>query len=398
MDAPLKSSQVPLVVSGGGLVGALAALLVARAQPQWQVHVLEPNQQGPAQDQRVIALAAATVELLQQHGIWAELAAHACGIEHIHVSDRQQFGMTRLHAKQHGVPALGQVIAAALLNQTLYQACQQQANIVWHSGARFISTSAERDYRLVNYEQNEQTHTLTTQLLVGADGQRSEVRAQLGIQTTSTDYEQVGVVGILHLQQGLKGWAYERFTDSGPIALLPMTNNRASLVWSVSASVAEQLLQANESTFVRHCQQAFGFRAGLFSGIEQRAHYPLQLHLAERSIAHRALLIGNASHTLHPIAGQGFNLGVRDAIALRDSLTSSSVDCTDAGSYGRVAAYWQLREADYRTIIGLTDGLVRGFSNQLWPLTAVRSLALLGLDHCAPVRQQFARQTMGYTS
>lgn len=425
MDAQLKPQQtVPLVISGGGLVGALAALLLARARPQWQIHVLEPNEQGPAQDQRVIALAAATVELLQQHGIWAELAEHGCGIEHIHVSDRQQLGMTRLHAQQHGVPALGQVIAAALLNQTLYQACQQQTNVVWHGGARFISTSAERDYRSVVYEQHGDTKQLHTQLLVGADGQRSEVRSQLGIHTTSTDYQQVGIVGILHLQNSLNGWAYERFTDTGPIALLPMTNNRASLVWSVSPADAEQLQHADEASFVRRCQQAFGYRAGLFTGIEQRAQYPLQLHLAEHSIAHRALLIGNASHTLHPIAGQGFNLGVRDAIALRDTLsagTAAAVSATaaagvgagadtgvdagpdagadarsDAGSYANVAAYWQRREADYRAIIGLTDGLVRGFSNQLWPLTAVRSLALLGLDHVAPLRNQFARQTMGF--
>lgn len=382
----------PLVISGGGLVGALAALLLARAQPQWQIHVLEPNEQGPAQDQRVIALAAATVELLQQHGLWAELAQQSCGIEHIHVSDRQQLGMTRLHAKQHGVAALGQVIAAAQLNQVLYQACQQQANIVWHSGARFISTGAERDYREVVFEQHGETHQLRTHLLIGADGQRSEVRSQLGIQITSTDYQQVGIVGILHLQNSLNGWAYERFTDSGPIALLPMTNNRASLVWSVNPAMAEQLQHCDEASFVRQCQQAFGYRAGLFSGIEQRAHYPLQLHLAEHSLAHRALLIGNASHTLHPIAGQGFNLGVRDAIALRDSLACSD----DAGSYRSVSGYWQLRDADYRTIIGLTDGLVRGFSNQLWPLTAVRSLALFGLDQLGPVRNQFARQTMGF--
>ncbi len=404
MDAQLTARQqaIPLVISGGGLVGALAALLVARAQPQWPIHVLEPNEQGPAQDQRVIALAAATVELLQQHGMWDELAMHGCGIEHIHVSDRQQLGMTRLHAKQHGVAALGQVIAAAQLNQALYQACQQQANIVWHSGARFISTSAERDYRSVVFEQHGETQQLHTQLLVGADGQRSEVRSQLGITITSTDYQQVGVVGILHLQHSLNGWAYERFTDTGPIALLPMTDNRASLVWSVSPADAEQLQHADEASFVRRCQQAFGYRAGLFTGIEQRAQYSLQLHLADHSVTHRALLIGNASHTLHPIAGQGFNLGVRDAIALRDILSAvAGADAgpdagPDAGSYASVAAYWQCREADYRTIIGLTDGLVRGFSNQLWPLTAVRSLALLGLDHLAPVRNQFARQTMGF--
>ncbi len=394
MDAQLTTSNSPasLVISGGGLVGALAALLLAQKRPDWQIHVLEPNSHGPAQDQRVIALAAATVELLQQLGIWEDLAPQAGAIEHIHVSDRHQLGMTRLHAKQHGVPALGYVIAAALLNTALYQAAQRQRTIIWHSGARFVSTHAERDHRLVCFEQHQQLQQLHTQLLVGADGQRSEVRTQLGIRTTSTDYQQVGIVGILQLQQSLNGWAYERFTTSGPIALLPMSDNRASLVWSVSPKLAEQLLDADEPSFVRQCQQAFGYRAGLFSAIEQRAHYPLQLHLAEHSMAHRAVLVGNASHTLHPIAGQGFNLGVRDAIALSESLQGSS----DAGSYSSVAAYWQLREADYRTIIGLTDGLVRGFSNQLWPLTSIRSLALMGLDHIAPLRHQFARQTMGF--
>lgn len=395
MDGTVSTDSTvdyPIAIAGGGLVGALTALLLARGRPEWRIAVLEPQAQGPAQDKRTIALAAATVALLEQIGVWQSLAAEASPIEHIHVSDRGHLGMTRLHAAQHGVAAMGQVISAALLNRALYDACLKETNIEWLGGAWFERAERTRDAVTVHFKQHESNAELTTQLLIGADGQRSQVREDAGIAMRHTDYQQVGIIATLTLSQDLDGWAYERFTDTGPIALLPLPAQEASLVWSLSPEQAEQTMQVSDAEFLASCQRAFGYRAGRFTAVRDRVQYPLQLHLAESNICHRSVIIGNASHTLHPIAGQGFNLGVRDAIELSALLIAAD----DPGSYRLLSEYNQQRQSDYQRIIGLTDSLVRGFSNQHAPLVIGRNLALFGLDNLPPLRHIFARQTMGF--
>lgn len=391
-DGKLSAVQYPVIIAGGGLVGALTALLLARGRQDWRIAVLEPQAQGPAQDKRTIALAAATVALLEQMGVWQQVAEKASPIEHIHVSDRGHLGMTRLHAAQHGVAAMGQVIAAATLNRALYDACLQETNIEWLGGAWFERAERERDSMTVHYQQQDTEAHLTAQLLIGADGSRSQVRSDAAIGMHHTDYQQVGIIATLTLSQDLDGWAYERFTDTGPIALLPMPEQQASLVWSLNPEQAEQTMQLSDAEFLDACQQAFGYRAGRFVAVRYRVQYPLQLHLAESNISHRSVIIGNASHTLHPIAGQGFNLGVRDAIELSEQLLTAQ----DPGQYRLLSIYNERRQQDYRRIIGLTDSLVRGFSNQHVPLVVGRNVALFGLDNLPPLRHVFARQTMGF--
>lgn len=380
-------------VAGGGLVGALAALLLARSRPDWQILVVEPQAEGPALDKRTIALAAGTVAMLAREQLWPALAAQACPIEHIHVSDRGHIGMVRLHATDEGVAALGQVVAAAQLNQVLYDACQQQANIQWLGGQAVTGVTQEQTGVVLTLTD---AKPVRVQLLVGADGQKSQVRQQLGIGMQATDYQQVGIIGRLQLADNLQGWAYERFTDSGPMALLPVPPSSgetavASLVWSVTPDRADALLNCSEADFIAQCQREFGFRAGRFTGISQRVAFPLQLQLAERSISHRCVLVGNASHALHPIAGQGFNLGVRDVLALVTTLRQVE----DAGAYHSLRDYWQRRQQDYQITIGLTEWLVHGFSNNYRTLAGPRNLALLALDKVAPLRHAFARKAMG---
>ena len=388
-----REVTVDVLIAGGGLVGALAALLFARARPDWQLQVIEPQAEGPAQDRRTIALAAGTVDLLQQIGLWQQLAEQASPIAHIHVSDRGYLGSTRLHAHQEGVAALGQVIAAAGLTKALYEACQQLPNVQWTAGRRVAKVTQQQDDVIVQLDNGEE---VLTRLIVGADGQHSVVREQLGIPMQRQDYHQVGIIARLELAEDMQGWAYERFTETGPMALLPIKAEAgaaaASLVWSLPPEEAAAMLAAPESEFVKRCQQAFGFRAGRFVGVSQRVSYPLQLQLAERSVHHRAVLIGNASHALHPIAGQGFNLGVRDVLALVDALKNTE---DDAGSYKTLRNYWQAREQDYQRTIGLTELLVHTFSNHYAVLTGPRNLALTVLEKCGPLRSAFARQAMG---
>lgn len=389
MDATAVTQTI--VIAGGGLVGSLTALLVARQRSDLQLMVVEPTPAGPVPDKRTIALAAATVELLEREGLWSAVADAAEGIQHIHVSDKGYCGVTRLHAAQEGVPALGQVVPAAQLNRALFDALAQLPNVEWRAEHQVSDFSYAADHVTVELQAPEHTESVSACLLIGADGQRSRVRERAGIAQQTTDYGQTGIIATLQLADDLDGWAYERFTATGPVALLPLPNRAASLVWSVETAHAEAVMALPEEEFVHRVQQVFGYRAGRFTGVSGRIAYPLQLHLAERSVAHRTVIIGNASHTLHPIAGQGFNLGVRDAICLSQQLAQS----TDPGSYTTLADYWQLRAADYQQIIGLTDGLVRGFSNHYWPLTKFRNLALLGLDALPPLRHAFAARTMG---
>lgn len=388
----MDAKQVtPVVIAGGGLVGSLMAFLFAQQRPDVVVKVVEPQADGPVPDKRTIALAAATVDLLNAQGIWQELTDEAEAIKHIHVSDRGYLGATRLHAEQEGVAALGYVVPAAALNKALYDRLQALPKVEWLAGSQVTGLEQQQQHCNVTLQTPNGEQQLKAQLVVGADGQRSFIREQLGIGVQTTDYGQVGIIANISLDKPLAGWAYERFTETGPLALLPLPNQQASLVWSVHEDQAEAVLALPDDEFLAQLQHAFGYRAGRFTGVGQRLQFPLRLHLAERSVAHRAVLIGNASHTLHPIAGQGFNLGVRDAICLSEQLAQAD----DLGSYATLAAYWREREDDYKNIIGLTDMLVRGFSNHHWPLTKFRNLALLGLDVLPPLRQVFARQTMG---
>lgn len=400
-----------IAVVGGGLVGALTALLIARARPDLTLTVIEPQLGGPARDPRSIALAAGTVELLQELGIWSELAAEACAIEHIHVSDRGFAGMTRLHAAQEGVAALGQVIAAARLNQALYQACQAHAQISWQGGVAVTALQLQPAQVVLQLAAAEDlakpAEALAAQLVLAADGNHSTVRDLLGIALHTTDYAQQGIIARLELAQSLQGWAFERFTETGPLALLPLPADStqpgrhfASLVWSLAPADAEAMLAAPEEVFLTQLQQAFGYRAGTFVGIENRIAYPLQLRLAEQSTHHRVILLGNASHALHPIAGQGFNLGVRDAMSIAeclrtDSATEANGSAEDAGRYALIRQYWQTREADYAHTIGLTQWLVHGFSNRHPLLVAPRNLALLALEKIDGARHAFAKRAMG---
>ncbi|RUO57936.1 2-octaprenyl-6-methoxyphenyl hydroxylase [Pseudidiomarina insulisalsae] len=389
----MDAEQVtPIVIAGGGLVGSLTAVLVGRSRPDVAIKIIERQPHGPVPDKRTIALAAATVRLLEQQQLWGELAAQAEPIRHIHVSDRGYLGTTRLHAKHEGVAALGYVVSAAALNRVLYAAIAAMPQIEWYGDSAVTELKQEQNYCILKVQGPEGIAQLRTQLLVGADGQRSFVREQLGIKMHSTDYDQVGVIANVQLSESLDGWAYERFTETGPVALLPLPEQQASLVWSVTEAEAAELMALPDGPFLTRLQQAFGYRAGRFSAVGERLQFPLQLHLAERSISHRAVIVGNASHTLHPIAGQGFNLGVRDAICLSEQLTRA----IDPGAYRTLASYWQQRDGDYQRVIGLTDLLVRGFSNHYWPLNKARNLALLGLDAVAPLRHNFARQTMGW--
>ncbi|PWW34862.1 2-octaprenyl-6-methoxyphenol hydroxylase /2-octaprenyl-3-methyl-6-methoxy-1,4-benzoquinol hydroxylase [Idiomarina loihiensis] len=379
-------TQADVVIAGGSLVGALTGLMLAQQRPDWRIVVCEPRAEGPPADKRIIALAAASAKRLQSLG--ALDGIDTTPIKHIHISDRGFAGAAELHAEHEKVEALGRVVSASELVNNLYLSCQKQPNLNWLSGVRLELLEQQQDQVELTLDN---TQKLQTKLLIGADGQNSLVREQLELKSDTYDYGQFGCIATLDMKQPLDGWAFERFTEAGPIALLPMQNSQASLVWSFTEKQREAAEQWSDTEFLHRCQQAFGYRAGLFTGVSKRVFYPLILRRAKRSTHHRSVIIGNASHALHPIAGQGFNLGLRDTEVLCEVLATTD----DPGHFRVLQGYEQNRERDYQAIIKLTDGLVRGFSNHYLPTVVGRNSALMLLQHCSPLKSAFARLTMG---
>ncbi|NOQ94501.1 MAG: 2-octaprenyl-6-methoxyphenyl hydroxylase, partial [Methylophaga sp.] len=306
-----------LIVVGGGMVGAsLACALKNTSLKIAVIEAFEPDSaQQPSYDDRGIALAYGSQRIFESMGLWDQLALHSTTISDIHVSDRGHFGVTRLSAEKENVPALGQVITARSMGLVLNQALSQQNNLDIICPASVVSLKQYDDYVELTLDDARQ---LSAKLIVAADGAQSTIRQLLGLGALEHDYEQTAITANISPERAHHGRAFERFTDSGPIALLPMSDKRCSLVWTVKTGDEIALLQLSENEFLEQLQNRFGYRLGKLKQVGQRNSYPLTLMQADQPIQQRVVLIGNAAHSLHPIAGQGFNLGLRDVAALAD--------------------------------------------------------------------------------
>ena len=388
-----------IVIVGGGMVGASLAL--ALAPLPWRIAVVEAfapsSESQPSYDDRATALAEGSRRIFDTLGVWPELARSAAPIRRIHVSDRGRFGFARLAAGDYGVDALGHVVENRRLGTVLWDALACRPRVDLLAPCRVVAVDAAGEPATVEVEAADgETHTLTAGLVVAADGARSRTREMLGMPVRMDDYGQQALIANVTVTDGGTGdEAYERFTDEGPLALLPMTGNRWSLVWTMSPERAALIAEADEPAFLAALQDAFGYRLGGFERAGRRQRYPLQLVAAIEQRLGRVLLIGNAAHGLHPVAGQGFNLGLRDVAVLADVLASTSEAGGDPGASATLEAYLDWRREDHERVIGLTDSLVRLFTNPLAPVRGARALGLIGLDLIGPAKDLFARQAMG---
>ena len=405
-----NNSEKPfdLVIAGGGMTGAMLALQITRLLPRLRIAIIE--QQGVEQqstepaaqhttsfDSRSIALSAGSVALLASWGLWPQLKPHACAIEHIQVSDRGHFGKSRLTATEFGRSALGYVIEIEWIGRLLYQQLQQvpTTQLCWFRPDQISAIRTERDLRHLQLQSGAE---LSCRLLVLCEGGDSPSRALAGIDGVQHDYQQSALIANVAVAASHQGKAFERFTVDGPLALLPLTQQRYSLVWTCQPEQAVALKALPEAEFVQALQQAFGYSAGTFTGVGNRVVYPLKLKTAAKAADHRLVLCGNSLHNLHPIAGQGFNLALRDLDALLQLLaihTDTGAASPDAGAYGLTRQYQLLRSADMAQVVGFTDSLVRLFSNDSKLLALGRSIGLSVLNQCNVVKQPFAALTMG---
>ena len=383
-----------LAIVGGGLVGASLALALQQGAKArgWNIALIEPFEPGseyqPSYDARSTALSYGTRLIYQRLGVWERIAERAAPITQIHVSDRGRAGATRLDASDQQVPALGYVVENAWIGHCLWQALDDEV-VTRHCPAEVEQMQAvAAGYRL----------TLTTgqvldcDLAVLADGGRSALREQLGIAIKTTPYDQSALIANVTPGKPHGGQAFERFTDDGPMALLPLQDNRCALVWTRPEEDAARLAALPEAAFLDELQQAFGYRLGGFQQVGARHLYPLMLIEAEEQVRSGLVVLGNAAHSLHPIAGQGYNLSLRDTEALAAALLSSSAKL---GDIGVLQAYHRQQRTDQWLTVGFSDRLTRLFAGSALLSVAGRNLGLLGLDLLPPAKAWFARQAMG---
>ncbi|MBM7063225.1 2-octaprenyl-6-methoxyphenyl hydroxylase [Pseudomonas sp. UL073] len=387
-------SRVDLAIIGGGLVGAsLALALQGEAKLRgWRIVLIEPFAPGdgyqPSYDARSTALSYGSRQVYERLGVWDKIAERAEPIRQIHVSDRGRFGATRLRAEDEGVPALGYVAENAWLGHCLWQA-MDHAVIDWRCPTEVVRMEALGDgYRLLLGDDT----SLDCQLAVLADGGRSGLREQLGIHVQHTAYRQSALIANLTPSEPHLGQAFERFTADGPLALLPLADNRCALVWSRSSADAQRLAGAAERVFLDELQEAFGYRLGALRQVGVRHLYPLALSEAQEQVRPHLVLLGNAAHTLHPIAGQGYNLSLRDTWALAEALLESTAPL---GDFATLQRYHRNQQLDQQLTVGFSDRVTRLFSNDTALIAAGRNLGLLGLDLLPPAKRWFARQAMG---
>ena len=387
-------ARVQLAIIGGGLVGASLALALqegARSRG-WRIVLVEPfapgNSYQPSYDARSSALSYGTQQIYRRLGLWPELSRHVAPITQIQVSERGRFGATRLLAEEEGVPALGYVVENAWLGQCLWRALDPQV-VEWRCPAEVTALEALDDgYRLTLNDAS----TLDCELAVLADGGRSGLREQLGIEVQVTPYRQTALIANITPAEAHAGKAFERFTEDGPLALLPLPENRCALVWTRPGKDAERLCRLDDRAFLGELQQVFGYRLGALRQVGSRHLYPLQLVEASEQVRPHLVLLGNAAHSLHPIAGQGYNLSLRDALCLAETLLASPAPL---GDFVTLQDYVRRQSLDQNLTVGFSDRVTRLFSNAQPLLAAGRNLGLLGLDLFPPAKRWFARQAMG---
>ncbi|WP_237067605.1 FAD-dependent oxidoreductase [Microbulbifer guangxiensis] len=414
-DSPVHRRRVDVAIVGGGMAGASLALMLAHHCPELRVALLEqkPLPAGgeqpvlPSFDTRATALAAGSLQIFEQLGLWSELSGYCAPIREIHVSDRgcglgaRLSALRETRAQFRGI--FGAVVENAALGPVLYRALAETR----------VEVLAPAEVQRVTFDDSGadmkwcdgagRAQHLKTALLVAADGVDSVMCRQLGIEAERVDYRQRALVATVGLQRAHGGVAYERFTDSGPMALLPLPDregvHRAALVWTCDEEAADALCALESDAFVARVQKAFGWRAGRLVRAGAVASYRLSLSLAREQWRRNLVLVGNCAHFLHPVAGQGFNLTLRDCDALAQVLSGRGSDLLAQNSRAALdllESYGRGRQRDQQLTIGFSDRVPALFASDNPLLRSSRQLGLLAMNVVPPLRASFLSQAAGF--
>jgi len=406
----VTDTHYDVVIAGGGMVGVSLALTLDRlAGGRLRLLLVEgfavPEGASatpvyrPSFDARATALSHGSRCILEQLGIWDTLSGHTTPITDIHVSERSHFGSVALNAASRGWPALGYVVENAWLGNVLLNALRQRPAITLLSPATVTGCAAGAEGAVATIECRGENRRVSAALIAIADGADSGLRDRLGIAATVSDYRQNAIIANVCCRQPHAGFAYERFTDWGPMALLPLAESadgetRMALVWTMPPERAERLLSASDGVFLNTLQQRFGQRQGQFLRVGQRQSFPLKLITADEQARRQLVLVGNAAHSLHPVAGQGFNLALRDVQRLAETVAESAARNERIGELAVLQRYLQRQAVDQWKTTLFSDRITALFEQPL--LGGLRRLGLLALDLNPSLKNSFIDQTAGY--
>ena len=398
MTETLRTREFDVAIAGGGLVGASLAL--ALAPLGLKVALVEAVAPGsvehPSFDERTTALANGTVRVFRSLDVWRHMQREATAIRRIHVSEQGRFGIARIDAAEQGLDALGYVLPNRVIGAALWEGLRRVSGVETLAPARVTATGLANDRRTLCIERDGDNFEIEARLVVAADGARSIIREQAGVEAEHWDYGQTAIIATLTTQRFHDHVAYERFTPDGPIAVLPLADGRCGIVWIRRPEETARLLALPDEEFLAELQTAFGYRLGRLLRVGTRYSYALALSRSERHLAPRLAIVGNAAQSLHPIAGQGFNLGLRDAASLAEVIADAlAAGRTDVGDEATLRAYASWRDEDRQRIVAFTDGLVRLFGSPLGPLRGLRSMGLLAFDAFPPAKAAMARLSVG---
>jgi 2-octaprenyl-6-methoxyphenol hydroxylase len=374
-----------IIIVGGGMVGASLACAL---QSDLQIALIDAAPSNTKDDPRLIALNYSSVCFFKNLHVWDELKEHAAAIAQVHISDRGHFGMTRLTAQSMGLASLGHVVPAKYINASLATIINQSKNITVFRPATLQSLSQTNAAVTVALTTGTDTIQLTGKLLIAADGTQSTVREVLAIPVHTKDHQQSALVTVTHLQRPHQHIAYERFHRTGAIAMLPLPGLQAATIWTDDNNTIKQLLALSDAEFLNRLQQQFGYRLGKLLQTGFRHHYPLQHMTATKTYQQRVLLIGNAAHTFHPIAAQGFNLALAEIAMLVPCIT----DHPNRNDWADYAARQTQRQT---TSQHLSERLPALFTQDFLPFKLARQVGLLALDICTPLKTRFVRAALG---
>jgi 2-octaprenyl-6-methoxyphenol hydroxylase len=391
------TQPLDIAIVGGGMVGA--SLGVALAPLGLKVALVEAvapdSASQPSFDERTTALSNGSRRILETLGVWSDVQAQATPIRKIHVSEQGRFGFARIDAAEQGLKAMGHVVPNRALGAALWPRLRA-SGIQVYCPAQVSRVAAGEHSVTLEIAHPGGTATVEARLVIAADGAQSAVRSAFGVDAQSRDYEQTAVITTVLPQRFHDHVAYERFTAAGPLALLPLEGGRCTLVLTLSKPTAESAMTWSDDEFLAEVQRRFGFRLGRFLKVGRRAAYPLALTRAARTSAGRCVIIGNAAQGLHPVAGMGFNLGLRDVASLAELIAERRQETHfDAGAASLLAEYDAWRAADRGGVIAFTDGLVRMFANPLRVVRGLRNVGLLAFDLLPPAKAALSRLSTG---
>lgn len=398
--------QQQVIIVGGGMVGLSLSLMLAKANIA--VKLLEAVKYPNYDDQNVApyhssfdarntALSRRSVQIYQKLGLWDALQQHATPILQVHITEQGSFGKARLVAEQEKVESFGQVIENAWLGRVLLTQVRQQPLIELIDGVQVTALTQDAEQVHIEAQRGDEVLKLESKLLIAADGRDSFCRQAIGVGVDVHDYDQVAIVTTVQTSKPHEQVGFERFSALGPLALLPLPGEyRRSVVWPVKKGTEDEWLgEENDQHFLDALQKTYGDRAGKFEKTGKRFSYPLSQVLAHKQAVGRVILMGNAAHTIHPVAGQGFNLCLRDADVLLRYLVNQLSTSDDIGNPDNLLAYEQARLSDQQRVIKFCDTVVRGFSNQNPLLKLIRNTGLIAFDVIPGVKPLVANYAMG---